>query len=133
LTPGKINGRSVVLLLKNLEAAVQVEETSLGPITTPDYLDPDERVRTIHGFYGYDYVFLEDAIWNALCAIARREGQTVDELCVDIDRYFADVEGFPPAARAYVLRYVAKQISEKAELPGELQAFAKLGNRGSAP
>jgi hypothetical protein len=49
----------------------------INPITTPDYPDPTEVRRYIDhtdGFCGYDYVFLEDATWNALCDIARERG-----------------------------------------------------------
>ena len=63
---------------------MNIENIITQPITTPEYLDPTEARRFIHdedGFYGYDYVFLEDATWNALVHIARDENCTVDALC----------------------------------------------------
>lgn len=65
---------------------MNAEQIILTPITTPSYPDPSEARRYIHdtdGFYGYDYVFLEDATWNALCEIAHERGRTVDGLCCD--------------------------------------------------
>ena len=88
---------------------MNVEQIIINPITTPDYPDPTEVRHFIDdpdGFYGYDYVFLEDATWNALCEIARERGCTVDELCGDIDLNFAPSESFAPSACCYVLRYI---------------------------
>jgi Ribbon-helix-helix domain len=82
----------------------------MKPITAPKHPDPTEWRRFIHdedGFYGYDYVFLEDATWNTLCAIAGDEDRTVDDLCADIELNFAPTEPFAPAARRYVARYLA--------------------------
>jgi len=86
--------------------------------------DPD-------GFYGYDYVFLEDATWNALCEIACERGCTVDELCGDIELNFAPGENFAPAARRYVLRYI-EQVPENIELPANFRALTKLRDRRRA-
>ena len=83
--------------------------------------DPD-------GFYGYDYVFLEDATWNALCEIARERGCTVDELCGDIDLNFALGEDFASSARRYVLRYI-EQIPDNIELPATFRALSELLDR----
>ncbi len=52
---------------------MDVEQIILKPITTLEYPDPVEARRYVDdedGFYGYDYVFLEDATWHALCEIA---------------------------------------------------------------
>lgn len=81
---------------------MKAEQIILKPITTRDYPDPTEARRSIRdddGFYGYDYVFLEDATRNALCEIAHEPGCTVDGLCCDIDLNFAPYEAFAPAAR----------------------------------
>jgi predicted DNA-binding ribbon-helix-helix protein len=80
------------------------------------------------GFYGYDYVFLEDATWNALCEIARERGCTVDELCGDIELNFAPGEDFAPAARRYVLRYI-DQVPDNRELPANFRALTELLGR----
>ena len=58
---------------------MKVEQIILKPITTPTYPDPTEARRYVDdedGFYGYDYVFLEDATWHALCEIAVERGCT---------------------------------------------------------
>jgi hypothetical protein len=76
---------------------MKVEQIIPKPITTPQYPDPAEArryVRDDDGFYGYDYVFLEDATWNALCEIAHEQGCTVDGLCGDIELNFAPGEPF---------------------------------------
>jgi hypothetical protein len=57
---------------------MNADQIILMPITTPSYPDPSEARRYIHdgdGFYGYDYVFLEDATWNARCEIAQERGR----------------------------------------------------------
>jgi predicted DNA-binding ribbon-helix-helix protein len=99
---------------------MNIEEIINKPITTSGYPDPTEARRYLDdpdGFYGYDYVFLEDATWNALCEIADERGCTVDELCKDIELNFAPGESFTPAARRYVMRYLAG-IPGNIELPG---------------
>ena len=109
---------------------MNIEEIIKKPITTPEYPDPTEARRYIDdpdGFYGYDYIFLEDATWSALCEIARDRGCTVDELCGDIDLNFAPGEDFAPAARRYVLRYVADRIPASIELPPELRFLREMG------
>jgi predicted DNA-binding ribbon-helix-helix protein len=83
--------------------------------------DPD-------GFYGHDYVFLEDAAWQALCEIACERGCTVDELCADIDLIFAPGEDFAPAVRRYVLRYL-EQIPENIALPANFRTLTALRGR----
>src|SRR5262252_3810831 len=101
------------------------------PITTPEYPDPTEARRFINdedGFYGYDYVFLEDATWNALVHIAHDENFTVDELCCHIDLNFAQDEPFAAAARRYVLRYVADHLVNVG-LPPELLFLKEFGDR----
>jgi hypothetical protein len=105
-----------------------IEQIHIGPITTPDYPDPTEIPRYIrddYGFYGYDYVFLEEATWNALCEIARERDCTVDELCCDINLNFAPDEPFAPAARRYVMRYLA-DIPDNIELPGNFRVLTDL-------
>ena len=105
------------------------EEIFIKPITTPEYPDPTEARRYVDdedGFYGYDYVFLEDATWNALCEIARERGCTVDELCGDIELNFAPGEPFAPAARHYVVRYLS-EIPDNIDLPPELRMIKELG------
>jgi Ribbon-helix-helix domain len=70
---------------------MNVQQIIARPITTPEYPDPEEARRFIndeYGFYGYDYVFLEDATWNALREIACEQGCTVDELCLVIGDEF---------------------------------------------
>jgi len=81
---------------------MDIQQIITKPITTPEYPDPTETQRYIRdddGFYGYDYVFLEDATWNALCRIARDEGCTIDELCCHSALNFAPSEPFASAAR----------------------------------
>ena len=92
---------------------MNIEQTFTKPITTPEYPDPTELRRCIrddNGFYGYDYVFLEDATWNALHQIARASDCTVDDLCATIDLSFASGASFAPAARAYVLHYITERV-----------------------
>ncbi len=108
------------------------EEIFVKPITTPEH-DPTEWRRFIHdenGFYGYDYVFLEDATWNALCAIAGDEDCTVDDLCAHIDLNFAHGGDFAPAARLYVLRYVADRIPQSVALLPQLLFLSELADPG---
>jgi hypothetical protein len=67
---------------------MNIEEIIKKPITTSGYPDPTEARRYLDdpdGFYGHDYVFLEDATWSALCEISDERGCTVDELCKDAD------------------------------------------------
>jgi predicted DNA-binding ribbon-helix-helix protein len=107
---------------------MNIEQIFTKPITTPDYPDPAEARRYIDdpdGFYGHDYVFLEDATWNALCEIARERGCTVDELCCHIDLNFAPGENFTPAARLYVLRHI-EQIPDNIELPANFRVLTEL-------
>jgi hypothetical protein len=107
---------------------MDVEPVTVKPITTPQYPDPTEARRFIHdeyGFYGYDYVFFEDATWNALCEIAYERGCTVDELCKDIEFNFAPGEDFAPAARRYVMRYLAG-IPGNIELPRNFPVLVDL-------
>jgi Ribbon-helix-helix domain len=87
---------------------VRVYEIFKKPMTTPEFPDVTEHARYIRdddGFYGYDYVFLEDFTWHALCQIARAQGRTVDELCGDIDLNFAPGEDFSPAAPLCAAHY----------------------------
>jgi hypothetical protein len=130
LTAELIAGRTVAIDLKNIGGdIVNIQEMHIGPITTPDYPDPTEIPRTIRdddGFYGFDTVFLEDATWNALCEIARERGGTVDKLCSDIELNFAPGEPFAPAARHYVVRYLA-EIPDNIDLPPELRMIKELG------
>jgi hypothetical protein len=102
-------------------------EQIINPITTPEYPDPTEARRFIndeYGFYGYDYVFLEDAAWNALCEIAREHGSTADELCLIIGDEFPDAD-FAQAARYYVLRHIAR-IPDNIELPANFPVLTEL-------
>jgi predicted DNA-binding ribbon-helix-helix protein len=111
---------------------MDIQQIIMRPITTPDYPDPEEARRFIndeYGFYGHDYVFLEDATWHALCEIAHERGCTVDELCCDIDLNFAHGGDFAPAARLYVLRYVADRIPESVTLPPELLFLRELADQ----
>jgi hypothetical protein len=111
---------------------MNLEQIIRKPITTLEYPDPAEALRYVDdedGFYGYDYVCLEDATWHALCAIARERGCTVGQLCSDIDLNFAPGEPFAPAARLYVLRYVADRLPQSAALPPELLFLRELGDR----
>jgi predicted DNA-binding ribbon-helix-helix protein len=108
-----------------------LDEIVMKPITTPEHPDPTECRRFIHdenGFYGYDYVFLEDATWHALCEIAHEQGRTVDGLCSDIDLNFAPGDPFAPAARRYVARYLA-DIPDNIELPGNFHILRELRAR----
>jgi predicted DNA-binding ribbon-helix-helix protein len=103
-------------------------------ITTPDYPNPAEARRYIddpEGFYGFDYIFLEDATWNALCEIVRERGCTVDQLCKDIELNFAPGEDFTSAARLYVLRYI-EQIPDNIELPANFRVLTELLDRRKA-
>lgn len=106
-------------------------EQIINPITTLEYPDPTEARRFIHdddGFYGYDNVFLEDATWYALCQIAHERGCTVGQLCSDIDLNFAPGEPFAPAARGYVMRYLA-DIPDNIELPANFHVLGELRGR----
>ena len=107
---------------------MNIEQIILHPITTSEFADPEESRRFIHddSFYGYDYVFLEDATWHALCHIAVDQGCTVDDLCSHIDLNFAGDEPFAVAARRYVLRYVADRIPTDIKLPPELRFLSEL-------
>jgi predicted DNA-binding ribbon-helix-helix protein len=108
-----------------------LDEIVMKPITTPEHPDPTECRRFIHdenGFYGYDYVFLEDATWHALREIAHEQGRTVDGLCSDIDLNFAPGDPFAPAARRYVARYLA-DIPDNIELPGNFHILRELRAR----
>jgi predicted DNA-binding ribbon-helix-helix protein len=116
-------------LKNNSGEEMDIQQIIMRPITTLEYPDPAEARRFIndeYGVYGYDYVFLEDATWNALCATAGDENCTVDNLCADIDLNFADGGDFAPAARLYVLRYVADRIPQSIALPPELLFLREL-------
>jgi hypothetical protein len=107
---------------------MNIEEIIKKPIVTSDYPDPTEARRYLDdpdGFYGHDYVFVEDATWNALCEIAQERGCTVDELCKDIEFNFASDECFTPAARRYVMRYLAG-IPHNIELPRNFRVLTEL-------
>jgi hypothetical protein len=105
-------------------------------IATPEYPDPEEARRFIcdeYDLYGYDYVFLEDAIWNALCHIAREEGCTVDELCSHIELNFVHGDApFAPAARAYVLHTSGEHTADCGELPPRLRHYPSAFAAGRA-
>jgi predicted DNA-binding ribbon-helix-helix protein len=108
---------------------MNIEQIFSRPVTTVEHPDPTETRRYIRdddGFYGYDYVYVEDATWNALCHIAGERGCTVDELCCHIDLNFAPGELFAPAARAYVLHYITEHIPEDSELPTALQSRHRI-------
>jgi predicted DNA-binding ribbon-helix-helix protein len=111
---------------------MNIEQLTLQPITTPDYPDPTEARRYLDdpdGFHGFDYVFLEDATWNALCEIARERGCSVDNVCKDIELNFAPGDDFAPAARQYLLRYLTN-IPDNIELPANFRVLRQLrGNR----
>ena len=107
---------------------MNVEQIILKPITTAHYPDPIEACRYVDdedGFYGYDYVFLEDATWHALCEIANEQGCTVGQLCSHIDLNFGGDEPFTQAARRYVIRYLA-DIPGAIELPGNFHVLRDL-------
>ena len=111
-----------------------LDEMFMKPITTPGHPNPAEARRYVDdedGFYGYDYVFLEDATWHALCEIANERGCTVGQLCSHIDLIVAPDEPFAPAARRYVVRYLAG-IPDNIELPGNFHVLGDLRNRRSA-
>jgi predicted DNA-binding ribbon-helix-helix protein len=113
---------------------MNIDRIFLRSITTVSHLDPTEARRYIHdenGFYGFDYVYVEDATWNALCEIACKRGCTVDELCGDIDLNFAPGEDFTPAARLYVSRYI-EQIPDNIELPANFRVLTELLDRQRA-
>jgi predicted DNA-binding ribbon-helix-helix protein len=110
---------------------MKIDEIRIRPITTPDCPDPTEIARYIradYGFCGFDTVFLEEATWKALYEIAHEKGCTVDELCGDIELNFAPGEPFAPAARHYVLRYLA-DIPDNIELPGNFRVLRQLCDR----
>jgi Ribbon-helix-helix domain len=107
---------------------MNIEQIIMRPITTPEYPDPAETRRFIndeYGVYGYDYVFLEDATWNALCEIAHERACVVGELCSDIELNFAPGEPFTPAARHYVMRTLA-EIPDNIELPANFRVLSGL-------
>ena len=113
---------------------MNIEQIFSQPITTTEHPDPTEARRYIDdpdGFYGHDYVLLEDAAWNGLCEIARERGCTVDELCKDIEFNFAPDDHFAPAARHYVLRYI-EQIPDNIELAANFRVLTELLDRRRA-
>ena len=104
------------------------DEIFIKPITTPEYPDQTEALRYVDdedGFYGHDYVFLEDATWHALSEIANERGCTIGQLCSHIDLNFAKDEPFAAAARRYVMRYLA-DIPGNIELPGNFHVLRDL-------
>jgi len=106
---------------------MNTEQIIMKPFTSLEYPDPTKIRRYINdpdGFYGFDYVFLEDTTWNALCEIARERGRTVDELRGDIELNFAPGEDFAPSARRYVLRYI-EHIPENIELPANFRVLTQ--------
>jgi hypothetical protein len=54
-----------------------------------------------------------------------RAGPQVNDLCCDIDLNFAPGEAFAPAARRYVLRYLA-DIFDNIELPANFPVLREL-------
>jgi predicted DNA-binding ribbon-helix-helix protein len=108
---------------------MDIQQIVMRPITTPEYPDPEEARRFIndeYGFYGHDYVFLEDATWHALCEIAHERGCTVDELCSDIDLNFAHGDApFAPAARAYILHTIGERAPDAGALPTVLLDYLR--------
>jgi predicted DNA-binding ribbon-helix-helix protein len=101
---------------------------TVEPITTP--ADPegfpvaghvriDHRPTTLH---------LEAALWNALRAIAREQGLTVDQLCSSIAAATAPDASFAQAARYYVFGRIAEQIPDEL-LPAELRVLRRHGYR----
>jgi hypothetical protein len=71
---------------------MQLDKIITQPITTrayPDLTETRRYIRDDNEFYGYDYIFLEDLTWNALCEIAHERDCTVAELCSDIELNFA--------------------------------------------
>jgi hypothetical protein len=106
---------------------MNIQKILMHPITTPDHPDPVETRRFIddeYDFYGYDYVFLEDATWNALGHIARDQRCSVDELCCTIALSLGhDDVPFAAAARAYVLRTIAGYTPDYGALPAALRDF----------
>jgi hypothetical protein len=112
---------------------MDIQQIIVRPITTPEFPDPAETRRFIddeYGVYGYDYVFLEEATWNALCGIAPERDCTVGDLCSDIKLNFALGEPFTPAARHYVMRSLAG-LPDNIELPGNFRVLRDLRNRRS--
>jgi hypothetical protein len=110
---------------------MSIAELIRNPIITPEYPDPAETGRFIqheYGFYGHDYVFLEDATWHALRHIATLERRTVSQLCNDIHRGSGGPP-FAPAARYYVLCYAAERLPAAMELPRKLLLLTQLGQR----
>jgi hypothetical protein len=110
---------------------MKIDELNIGPITTPEHPDPTEirrYIRDNYGFYTFDCGFLEDATWNALCAIAAEQDCTVDDLCLTIGHEFPDAD-FTQAARSYVLRHYAAKIPDGLALPPELRALKELTDR----
>ena len=92
---------------------MNVDKIILKPITTPEYPDPTEARRYVDdedGFYGYDYVFLEDAIWHALCEIAheKKAREQRREAVRGLAQDYARITGDPKAA-ARIHDYVQRQ------------------------
>ena len=115
------------------------EQIILKPITTPEHPNPAEvrrYIRNNDGFYSYDYVFLEDTTWNALCHIACEKDCTVDDLCIDIDLNFSPGEPFASAARHYVLRLDAdlgERASKARVVRNEVRSRSKISTTVVAP
>jgi predicted DNA-binding ribbon-helix-helix protein len=111
---------------------MNIDQIIMKPITTPAYPDSTEARRYIDDpddRQGYDYLFVEDATWNALGEIARERGRTIDELCVSIIRSHDDLDkDFAPAARSDVMRHI-KQIPDNIELPANFRVLTELLSR----
>ena len=110
---------------------MNIVELIRKPIITLEYPDPTEVRRFIqddYDLYGHNFVFLEDATWGALCHIATLERRAVSQLCDDIHRGSGGPP-FAPAARYYVLCYVAERLPAAMELPRKLLLLRELGQR----
>jgi predicted DNA-binding ribbon-helix-helix protein len=101
---------------------MNIQEIIGKPITTPEFPDPSEIHRSV---YGHDSVLVEDTTWNALCHIARLERCTIGHLCAQIERGSGGPP-FAPAARYYVMSYVAERLPADIELPPELRFLGAL-------
>ena len=105
---------------------VEIIRLSFQPITTPDYPDPTPVARQVRCGSRTATFYLEDAVWNALCRIAREQGCTLDALCAEIDNATAPGASFAQAARYYIFDHIAVPIPDRL-LPPELRDLRRHG------
>jgi predicted DNA-binding ribbon-helix-helix protein len=107
---------------------VEIIRLSVEPLTTPDCPDPTPIARQVRIGDRTTTLYVEAALWNALCRIAREQGLTVDQLCADIAQVTAPDASFAQAARYYVFGHICEQIPDHL-LPPEIRDLRRHGYR----